>query len=639
MAALRNVVLLISILNEAKIAKLMIQPFEDTNEGLIEAASKIIIDNISSRYSVVNFVKASKSQHEANDFIGKLVSRNRMNFICRIDEASKMKFSKGKKKNNFILLDDIASFRIFNEKVRTEMYFFSGFYVLALVRGNINEIDEMFSTFWKKGIFNVIVMYDAEKIVKVLTFFPFTGSMCNNTKPTEINEYRNGRFVNPIGTMFPDKFKNLKQCQLTISTYEDDLSVMRIRKPDGTLKLSGFDIELLNELSKLLNFRPVFKFIDGKMPYGLIFDNGTVTGALGDVVSGRSQIAVGRIYVVPKRMMIADGVTYYSFPEVFVISPGRKLSNAEKLLQPFQLLVWIALILLLTLSFSTIFVMKFMSQQLKAFVYGSKVSSPGMNVLIAVFGMSQRPLPKQNFSRFILMMFLIFCLVIRSAYQGSLYKFLQEDKDYVSVETIKDLIDQEFDLYMYPDIGQELFGNQPNVMARYSEQTLKDKPLLKVLNFRVKNFFISKISGNRSLIDTPLSSTSRIAFQNAMTNIIAANIRHKNEFAHTVCKQYIWTLNVAMFFPKNFYLVKTISTMMSRLHAAGIVHKIINEFVDMKYWNFKTETVPAKALSMKHLEGSFYLLLYLSVTSLTVFICELLHSACIHLKRILVTKI
>lgn len=159
------------------------------------------------------------------------------------------------------------------------------------------------------------------------------------------------------------------------------------------------------------------------------------------------------------------------------------------------------------------------------------------------------------------------------------------------------------------------------------------------MHFRIKNFYTSKISENRSLIDTPLSSTSRIAFQNAMTNIIAANIRHKHEFTHTVCKEYIWTLNVAMFFPKNFYLVKTIGTMISRLQAAGIVHKIINEFVDMKYWNLKAEAVSVKQLSMKHLEGSFNLLLILSVTSVIIFSFELLVSTFVNLKRNLRTEI
>lgn len=112
-----------------------------------------------------------------------------------------------------------------------------------------------------------------------------------------------------------------------------------------------------------------------------------------------------------------------------------------------------------------------------------------------------------------------------------------------------------------------------------------------------------------------------------MTNIIAANIRHKKEFTHTVCKQYIWTLNVAMFFPKNFYLAKTISTMVSRMHSAGIVQKIIDEFVDMKYWNLKTEVAAVNPISMKHLEGTFNLLLSLCVTSFIVFILELIHCA------------
>lgn len=153
--------------------------------------------------------------------------------------------------------------------------------------------------------------------------------------------------------------------------------------------------------------------------------------------------------------------------------------------------------------------------------------------------------------------------------------------------------------------------------------------------FRIKNHTSAT---TKLFIDSPLSSKNRIAFQDAMTNIIAANMRHKHKFTHTVCKQYIWTLNVGMFFPKNFYLVKTISTTISRMQSAGIVQKIIDEFVDMKYWNLKAEAVLVKPLSMKHLEGAFSCLLLLCLASILVFILELAYSAFSKFKRNVLTE-
>lgn len=81
--------------------------------------------------------------------------------------------------------------------------------------------------------------------------------------------------------------------------------------------------------------------------------------------------------------------------------------------------------------------------------------------MVAIFGGSQPKLPIEQFPRLLLAMFLIFFLVMRSAYQGLLFKFLQTDSRNKAVESIDDMIEQEFDIFMY--LSQlNLFENQPN---------------------------------------------------------------------------------------------------------------------------------------------------------------------------------
>lgn len=439
---------------------------------LIDSASIIVTNVLSSRFSEVNFVKASKSSDEANDFISGVLSGNRMDYAYTVEELEEIQALRGtKKKNNFIVLDDLAAFWVFHENIHPENYLFSGFYLFALLHGKLEGIEDIFRSFWKKGIYNVNVMFIEDGIVSVVTFLPFSGSKCHNTNPIEVNKFEKGRFENPLEDIFPEKFKNLQHCPLIISTYEDELSVIKVEKSDGSFELSGFDMKLLDELSKLLNFRKVFKIIEEPLPFGTILENGTMTGALGDVIYGRSQMAIGRITVASFRTNVSDAVPYYSFPEVFVISPGRKLTNVEKLMQPFHLSVWIGLLVVLASAVTVIFILHFGSEKLKSLVYGTGVTTPCTNVLIAVLGLSQTTLPSQNFSRFLLMTFLIFCLIIRNAYQGSLYDFLQQDRNRISVNTIKDLIDQDFELYVYPIVEQDYFPNQPNVRLVFKKQT------------------------------------------------------------------------------------------------------------------------------------------------------------------------
>lgn len=81
-------------------------------------------------------------------------------------------------------------------------------------------------------------------------------------------------------------------------------------------------------------------------------------------------------------------------------------------------------------------------------------------------------------------------------------------------------------------------------------------------------------------------------------------------------------LNVAIYVPKNFYLFEPIRDSISRLHSAGIVEKIVDEFVDMRYWNVKHEVEDLKPLSMTHLEGTFNLWLIMNFASFVIFIFE-----------------
>lgn len=57
-------------------------------------------------------------------------------------------------------------------------------------------------------------------------------------------------------------------------------------------------------------------------------------------------------------------------------------------------------------------------------------------------------LPGRNFARFILMCFMLFCLVMRTAYQGKQYEFMQKEMRKRGLETIDELIDNNFTFFI-----------------------------------------------------------------------------------------------------------------------------------------------------------------------------------------------
>lgn len=93
---------------------------------------------------------------------------------------------------------------------------------------------------------------------------------------------------------------------------------------------------------------------------------------------------------------------------------GVPYSPLEKLIWPFDRYVWMLLGSTLFVALSTIFLInRFFDAATRNFVYGRNVTTPNLNIFLIVFGGGMILLPGRNFSRFILMQFIMFCLVIR----------------------------------------------------------------------------------------------------------------------------------------------------------------------------------------------------------------------------------
>jgi hypothetical protein len=110
--------------------------------------------------------------------------------------------------------------------------------------------------------------------------------------------------------------------------------------------------------------------------------------------------------------------TFKSSNMVFEMTPPEKFSNWEKVLLPFDEETWKFLLITFGVAFSSVFVINQMPKLIKNLVFGENVSIPAYNIVGTFFGIGQLKLPEGNFARILLMIFILFCLVVRTAYQG-----------------------------------------------------------------------------------------------------------------------------------------------------------------------------------------------------------------------------
>jgi len=141
-----------------------------------------------------------------------------------------------------------------------------------------------------------------------------------------------------------------------------------------------------------------------------------------------------------------------AFEEVKILvvsTPADAYTPYEKLLLPFDTETWILLIVTFLLTFVIILIINKLSKRAQNIVYGKQVDTPIWNVISIFFGISQTKLPTENFSRFILTLFIIFCLIFRTCFQSKSFEFMTSEPRRAPPKTPQDLIDMNYTLLVY----------------------------------------------------------------------------------------------------------------------------------------------------------------------------------------------
>ena len=155
----------------------------------------------------------------------------------------------------------------------------------------------------------------------------------------------------------------------------------------------------------------------------------------------------GFINLQPNLLPIHTTSTFTSFTLQFLTTPGVLYTSYEKLLMPFDKTTWFLLIITFCISFVVIIITKLLPRAFQTVIIGSNIKSPGLNVISIFFGIAQIRVPNSEFSRFLFILFIFFCLIIRTAYQGLLFELMTSDKHKPTPKTIHQLIDMDYKVY------------------------------------------------------------------------------------------------------------------------------------------------------------------------------------------------
>lgn len=279
---------------------------------------------------------------------------------------------------------------------------------LVYVSGaSVNDIQDNTSNGFDIDNVAFLILED-QKSIKLASSFMFTPQKCRSNQLKTINEFSRKSMKWNNSEFYPEKYQNFYNCSVYFFSNLGE-------------NLNPFKVEL--EITKAL--------AEG---YNLSVNYNNTDFDLVETLMIYSDLPNTNGFEISAPLLCND--------MAFLIPHGEPLSQFKKMFLMFDWEVWVAIGVTFIISLVTIQVINRMSIKVQNLVFGSNISTPTMNLFEIFLCGAQNRVPRRSFARFLLMLFLIWSIIIRTCYQSMLYQYLQADMRAREVKTIAELVEK-----------------------------------------------------------------------------------------------------------------------------------------------------------------------------------------------------
>ncbi|XP_055522406.1 uncharacterized protein LOC129716596 [Wyeomyia smithii] len=480
---------------------------------------------------------------------------------------------------NLFFVDGMPAFEEIYSTMCSKLFNFAGRYLIVLLSLEaVDERDEkivlgILQRMWQRYVVNVNVLFASIRTpnrADMFTYFPFNSRFCEKVQPI---------------------LDDIHRCPLKVAVYTYSAFMQVHISSQGEISsLTGVDSLLLNYLSTTLNFTIIPREVPHGLRFGLIYENGTSTGAMSMVMQEETNFTLGYFgynYLRHKYMSLTQN--YYYSKLLVIVSPGESYTAFEKLLLPYSNSLWLAFTGLLAASFLTILIIARMPRQVQNFVFGRLVRTPSLNLINSLLGGSLLKLPGRNFARFFLTLWILYALILRTVYQQALFYILQQSPNRSTPSTLRQLVDNDYPLYLIPT-EVYVFDHMPEM-----------KPLVQTIPAERIHHFDDAIR-NGHLRGARISNYEKILYDNA-------RLTEGRKFH--IMKQRLYNYALCVGLRLNSCLTKPFDDKILKLNANGLVQAWVNHYVDEKYAAvMETDDEQLRKLTLEQLGGAFQSLIF-----------------------------
>uniref|UniRef100_A0A3F2ZEL8 Uncharacterized protein n=1 Tax=Phlebotomus papatasi TaxID=29031 RepID=A0A3F2ZEL8_PHLPP len=507
---------------------------------------------------------------------------------------------------NIFFIDSYKSFSKILHGNLSSTFDFMGYYTIVMTNVQNNSQDivtRILKDCWELYIVNVhVVTYDTYNLHRALmyTYFPYTPNHCGLVKPVITGIFEENTFVSDV-EIFPSKVSNFHGCNLTVGTFNVPPYVILKKQEDGDYFLDGFEGIMIRILSNRLNFSMIVKQPKGRWG-NFNFENST--GAKLLLYKGEVNFTLGGFSLA---FSLNDSLLYttahLTTHLTVMIPPGRPLTPIEKLFLPFDLNTWSCLSVCFIVSAIVVSVTKFIMPQRRDFIFGRANNSPFINAINVFLGGSLYDTPRRNFARFLLMLWILLSLVLRSSYQGALFKFLKSQNNVSVVDTLPKMLKNGFKIY-----GVEEMSVYFTLMKDYGS-------MYEVINSKDTDAYRFKTldSSFKGGVAVTITTVARLN-----DNFFGQNIRFRT------IKEKVAPVFISIGLRPHSYLKHPFETELQIYKESGLIDQWLSKFYNPRSLKVIPDQNIPQPLTLHQLSGIFVVYLILITLSFLIFLLEVL---------------
>ncbi|XP_017156353.1 uncharacterized protein LOC108164897 [Drosophila miranda] len=484
----------------------------------------------------------------------------------------------------------------------------NGFFIIVYTGREMEPVEIikiMFRRLLNIYVLNVNVFLSRSGTVQMYTYYPYGPHRCRSSLPVYYGSFQGMPSSAEFGLgkqLFPSKLTNLHGCELVTATFEhrpyvridDDAD-----SPNGR-RLHGIEGMIFSSIAERMNF--TIKLMERQdKDRGQILPNGSYTGILKMMLEGDANITfVCFMYSKERSDVMLPSVSYTNFPIVLVIPGGASMSPLERLMKPFRYIIWSCLIVSVLVGLTLIAVLQMMPvPALRDLVLGRSNRLPCLGLWYTLLGGLALRTPRRNFSRYLLVMWLLQTLVLRAAYTGQLYLLLQDAQVRTPLQTLAEVVAKGYEFCMLPALKgvfrDSLLGTKIRLVTNHqaSLRRLRDEedpgiavPLL-------------------------LPTVYEFDYQSGPTQ------RHL-----TVLPDALMTAPLTFYMRPHSYLKRRIDRLLMAMMSSGITYHYRRIYLDRIERLAKQRNLEPQPLTIMRLGGVFVCFLALQLLAGIVFVLE-----------------